>query len=1203
MPPATCWRPAPRRIPGRASTSLVKLARDSGNELWRRQIDGTSTDEDNYYADVATALAVDAAGDVVAAGQTVNVDTGLDFTVVKLAGGTGALRWQRDVNGLGTHFGGHDFPDQARAVAIDAAGDVVAAGVTENVIDFHFSGDDFSVVKFAGADGSELWRSGPDGELGFDSANAVAVDLDGNVLSAGNVETRPGYDGFAVRKLAGANGALLWEQFLSSPAGTSGRAYAIALEPNGDAVAAGATSVGGERFAVARFSGATGAELWRHESPGYSYAAAYVMAVDPFGDVIAAGTDVVKLSGATGAELWRLGSERYTFLTHLALDAAGNPVVGGAYDTDAGSYSFTVLKLFGTTGGTFPCGDGVLDAIDQCDDGNLIDGDGCDSNCTPTACGNGIVTSGESCDDGNLTGGDGCDVVCSVETGWSCVHRPSFCREVCGDGVLTPSETCDDANLVDGDGCDSNCTPTGCGNDVVTSGEVCDDGNLVDNDGCNADCKRSRCGDGFLWTYGDKPEECDDGNPVDGDGCDSNCKMTRCGNGVVTVGEECDDGNLAERDGCSPICTVQCDPYAGRRGCRRRFHVARAFQPGVPSYFPSGADALAVLAPDVVVGDRYGGHADLFSADPSAATFGSSLHVFALPRGPGPIGTLGPNLLVARTGAAFLYDRAGALLRTYRLPHGGEPAAIAGSADWVAVGVPERQAVYLFDAASGVLIQTLTGNVAEGARFGFAIALGANGAVAVGAPGVCPGPGAVYLYDGATGALRHTIANPDPVLDGAACADSFRRDAGFGHALATVGTDFVAGNPIAAAAYRFDGSSGALLTTFLPAPNRAGEFGTAVAAFGADVLVGAPGIPFRDDSYTNGMAYLFDGASGELLWPFHNPTFERNETETFGASVTGVGNDVVIGDPRDHNDTSGPWGTAYLFIETTACGNATLDPGEQCDDGNLTNGDGCDENCATTGCGNSVVTAGEVCDDGDRVSGDGCDSDCTISRCGNGLVPPYTEFGEECDDANAVDGDGCSDCRRDPGWGCGGEPSVCAQCGAGTARVAKPRLALRHLDTAAEDDTLRLRGELVLPSFDPPLDLTRSGFRLIVDTAYRNLLDVTVPGGRFTSPPGAGWTADRRGTRWLYRDRGAARHGGITRVLMQTTSEPGHLRFRIEGAAGAFAVASYELPLEIQLGLDPGAPELGQCAELAVPDFATGVRCSFTMRNRGFSCQ
>jgi len=61
------------------------------------------------------------------------------------------------------------------------------------------------------------------------------------------------------------------------------------------------------------------------------------------------------------------------------------------------------------------CGNGAIEAPELCDDGNLIDGDGCDSNCTPTGCGNGIVTAGEECDDGNLVSGDCCSALCVNE--------------------------------------------------------------------------------------------------------------------------------------------------------------------------------------------------------------------------------------------------------------------------------------------------------------------------------------------------------------------------------------------------------------------------------------------------------------------------------------------------------------------------------------------------------------------------------------------------------------------------------------------------------------------------------------------------------------------------------------------------------------------------------------------------------------------
>ena len=60
------------------------------------------------------------------------------------------------------------------------------------------------------------------------------------------------------------------------------------------------------------------------------------------------------------------------------------------------------------------CGNGAVEAGEVCDDGNTVNGDGCDNNCTVTACGNAVVTAGEVCDDGNTTDGDGCDNNCTV---------------------------------------------------------------------------------------------------------------------------------------------------------------------------------------------------------------------------------------------------------------------------------------------------------------------------------------------------------------------------------------------------------------------------------------------------------------------------------------------------------------------------------------------------------------------------------------------------------------------------------------------------------------------------------------------------------------------------------------------------------------------------------------------------------------------
>ncbi len=84
------------------------------------------------------------------------------------------------------------------------------------------------------------------------------------------------------------------------------------------------------------------------------------------------------------------------------------------------------------------------------------------------------------------------------------------------------------------------------------------------------------------------------------------------------------------------------------------------------------------------------------------------------------------------------------------------------------------------------------------------------------------------------------------------------------------------------------------------------------------------------------------------------------------------------------------------------CGDGTQDPGEECDDGNNVDGDGCSAVC-TDECGNGVLDGVEECDDGNNVDGDGCSAVCT-DECGNGVLDGV----EECDDGNNVDGDGCS---------------------------------------------------------------------------------------------------------------------------------------------------------------------------------------------------
>ena len=122
------------------------------------------------------------------------------------------------------------------------------------------------------------------------------------------------------------------------------------------------------------------------------------------------------------------------------------------------------------------------------------------------------------------------------------------------------------------------------------------------------------------------------------------------------------------------------------------------------------------------------------------------------------------------------------------------------------------------------------------------------------------------------------------------------------------------------------------------------------------------------------------------------------------------------------------------------CGDRVIDPGEACDDGNVTGGDGCSIDCktieanfvcptpgapcvSTMVCGDGKITGTEECDDGNAVGGDGCSATCKLEEgwvcpipatkcqakaCGDGLVAGD----EECDDGNTADNDGCSSTCR-----------------------------------------------------------------------------------------------------------------------------------------------------------------------------------------------
>jgi len=156
---------------------------------------------------------------------------------------------------------------------------------------------------------------------------------------------------------------------------------------------------------------------------------------------------------------------------------------------------------------------------------------------------------------------------------------------------------------------------------------------------------------------------------------------------------------------------------------------------------------------------------------------------------------------------------------------------------------------------------------------------------------------------------------------------------------------------------------------------------------------------------------LVAGLTAMLVGACLQSTQNNNNTGLCGNYIVNPGEQCDDGNNVDHDGCS-----ATCQVEGF-CGNSVIEPGEECDDGNFTQGDGCTADCQTeVGCGNGRLEVGEECDDDNLTDGDGCDALCTDevpgALCGNGIH----EVGEGCDDGNTASGDGCGvDCRREDG--------------------------------------------------------------------------------------------------------------------------------------------------------------------------------------------
>jgi hypothetical protein len=244
-----------------------------------------------------------------------------------------------------------------------------------------------------------------------------------------------------------------------------------------------------------------------------------------------------------------------------------------------------VLSLDETLIGCPVCGNSEIDYGESCDDGNLVDGDGCAADCQLETC---IAqTPGYPgvpiCDDGS-----GCTVdVCDQSSG-NCQNTSS-----CDDGIACTDDSCDlgtntcvntasNANCDDGNVCtNDSCVSSGCiytaaggscdDNDVCTDNDLCvlgvcagtDNGTCFCNGGTDCSSLDDQCNTG---SCNEQAGACEAVPVGDGTACDDGafcttgetCTAGACGGGSATdcsgADDQCNTGSCNETsNACEPI--------------------------------------------------------------------------------------------------------------------------------------------------------------------------------------------------------------------------------------------------------------------------------------------------------------------------------------------------------------------------------------------------------------------------------------------------------------------------------------------------------------------------------------------------------------------------------------------------------------------------------------------------------------------------
>lgn len=229
----------------------------SGVEQWTSLY---NTNNYDYTRDNATDICVDVLGNVYVTGWSSPSGSWSDYATIKY-NASGVEQWVARYNGPG------NYNDGATAISVDVSGNVYVTGRSEGL----GTGDDYATVKYNSA-GVQQWvarYNGPENDI--DGATAISVDASGNVYVTGYSGLYPNYDYATVKY--NSSGVQQWVTRYNGIVGFQDVATDLCLDAYGNVYVTGYSygpgSAGNTDYVTIKYN-SSGIQQWfaRYNGPG-----------------------------------------------------------------------------------------------------------------------------------------------------------------------------------------------------------------------------------------------------------------------------------------------------------------------------------------------------------------------------------------------------------------------------------------------------------------------------------------------------------------------------------------------------------------------------------------------------------------------------------------------------------------------------------------------------------------------------------------------------------------------------------------------------------------------------------------------------------------------------------------------------------------------------------------------------------------------